>query len=208
VGYTTNPIFEMEIVDVLRTARSWLRIAAFDHPELIEEAITEVRDKLVLNPEIVVFGKKAYQHRSVGFFSDDETIGYQYSGSIATSQLISPSLSQLLAQVNQTFEAEYNGVLVNYYSDGSDYIGAHSDDERHLGPIGVISLSYGTTRKFRIRDRLTKAIVMDVPLPSGMLVHMGGDFQKEFTHEVPIEKKVREGRYSLTFRQHLLGPLR
>jgi hypothetical protein len=37
---------------------------------------------------------------------------------------------------------------------------------------------------------------------------MGGDFQKEFTHEVPIEKKVREGRYSLTFRQHLLGPLR
>jgi alkylated DNA repair dioxygenase AlkB len=47
--------------------------------------------------------------------------------------------------------------------------------------------------------------VMDVPLPSGMLVHMGGDFQKEFTHEVPIEKKIREGRYSFTFRQHLQG---
>jgi alkylated DNA repair dioxygenase AlkB len=195
----------MEMVDILRSSKSCLRIGIFEYPELIEEAISEVRDKLFVNPEVVVFGKKAHQHRSVGFFSDDETIGYQYSGSIAPSQPMTPSLRKLLRQVNATFQGEYNGVLVNYYSNGSDYIGAHSDDERHLGSIGVISLSYGATRKFRIRDRSTKAIVMDVPLPSGLLVHMGGDFQKEFSHEIPMEKKIRECRYSLTFRHHLQG---
>ena len=32
---------------------------------------------------------------------------------------------------------------------------------------------------------------------------MGGNFQKEFTHEIPIEKKVLDTRYSLTFRRHM-----
>jgi len=32
---------------------------------------------------------------------------------------------------------------------------------------------------------------------------MSGNFQKEFTHEIPIEKRVKGERYSFTFRQHL-----
>ena len=31
---------------------------------------------------------------------------------------------------------------------------------------------------------------------------MVGDFQKEFTHEIPVEKKVTMERYSFTFRKH------
>jgi alkylated DNA repair dioxygenase AlkB len=192
----------MEMVDLLRTSGSWLRLAIFSDMELVERAIGEVSEKLLFNPEIILFGKTAHQHRSVGFFSND-TIGYQYSGTTAPSQPLTPCLASLLTQVNELFESSYNGILINFYSNGSDYIGAHSDDERFLGPLGVISLSYGTTRKFRIRDRSTREIVMDVPVPSGALLHMGGDFQKEFTHEVPMEKRIREGRYSFTFRQHL-----
>jgi hypothetical protein len=32
---------------------------------------------------------------------------------------------------------------------------------------------------------------------------MGGDFQIEFTHGIPIEKKIKDVRYSLTFRKHI-----
>jgi len=32
---------------------------------------------------------------------------------------------------------------------------------------------------------------------------MVGNFQKEFTHEIPIEKKVKGTRFSFTFRRHL-----
>lgn len=190
------------MIDILRTSASWLQLAQFPHMELVSKAVGEVSTKLLVNPEIVIFGKTAHQHRSVGFFSD-EAMGYQYSGTTAPSQPLTPSLVSLLSQVNEFFGSAYNGILVNFYGTGSDYIGAHSDDERSLGPLGVISLSYGATRKFRIRDRSTREIVMDVAVPSGALLRMGGDFQREFTHEVPVEKRIREGRYSFTFRQHL-----
>ena len=36
------------------------------------------------------------------------------------------------------------------------------------------------------------------------IIQMGWDFQKEFTHGIPIEKKVRKSRYSLTFRTHTI----
>jgi hypothetical protein len=32
---------------------------------------------------------------------------------------------------------------------------------------------------------------------------MGGNFQNEFLHGIPIEKKIMDVRYSLTFRKHI-----
>ena len=29
-----------------------------------------------------------------------------------------------------------------------------------------------------------------------------GDFQKEFTHEIPVQRKIKDFRYSFTFRYH------
>ena len=40
-------------------------------------------------------------------------------------------------------------------------------------------------------------------LESGNMVQMSGNFQKEFTHEIPVEKKIKEERISFTFRRHL-----
>ena len=48
----------------------------------------------------------------------------------------------------------------------------------------------------------TKKIIIDIPTNSYELMHMGGKFQEEFTHEIPIQKKVKEERYSFTFRKH------
>ena len=64
------------------------------------------------------------------------------------------------------------------------------------------SLSCGATRKFRIRNKKDKKIVLDIPLRHGDLVLMKGDFQKEFTHEIPVEKRVTGMRTSFTFREH------
>ena len=96
-----------------------------------------------------------------------------------------------------------NGILINRYNDGNNCIGAHSDDESNLDNIGVMSLSYGAIRNFRIRNKQTKEIIMDVPTFPDKIIHMAGDFQKEFTHEIPIQKKILGTRYSFTFRKHL-----
>ena len=72
-----------------------------------------------------------------------------------------------------------------------------------MDDCGVVAISYGATRKFRIRDKKTQQIVKDFPLESYSMLQMGGKFQEEFTHEIPVEKKVKSGRYSFTFRRHL-----
>jgi len=35
------------------------------------------------------------------------------------------------------------------------------------------------------------------------MLQMGGRFQEEFTHEIPVEKKVKKERISFTFQNNL-----
>ena len=71
------------------------------------------------------------------------------------SQNLTSNLNELLNSINIIFNSDFNSILINYYKDGNDYIGNHSDDEKCLDKIGV-SLSYGSIRKFRIKDKITK----------------------------------------------------
>jgi alkylated DNA repair dioxygenase AlkB len=162
---------------------------------------------LIKNPKIKIFGKDAEMHRSVGFFSD-ESKGYKYSNQISKSIELPPFLKELLEKINKEFDTDFNGILVNMYSSGEDYIGAHSDDEKGLGKRStVIGISLGETRIMRFRGKKTPIIqngkkYVDMEMPNGCLFSME-DFQKEFTHEIPIQKKINGTRISLTFRKHL-----
>ena len=170
---------------------------------IIEKCVEEVQDKLLKNPEVFVFGKRGVQHREIGFFSD-ESIGYPYSNQLARSQPLSPHLKKLLKLINKKFKTKFNGILVNKYVNGLDNIGEHSDDESQLDNAGVIAISYGAVRKFRIRDKKTKKIVKDIPTLPNQIIQMAGDFQKEFKHGIPVQKKITEPRISFTFRKHIV----
>jgi alkylated DNA repair dioxygenase AlkB len=185
----------------IKTSKSFLNIHTFNNLELVKAAINDVDTKLIVRPKIIIYGKEAHQNRNIGFFSNT-SIGYFYSGQLAKSIPLTPNLILLLDNINSMFKSNFNGILVNKYIDGNNNIGAHSDDEKNLDPIGVVALSYGAIRKFRIRDKITRKILIDIPTESNEIIHMGGDFQKEFTHEIPIEKKVKTTRYSFTFRKH------
>jgi alkylated DNA repair dioxygenase AlkB len=166
--------------------------------------------KLVEHPEIVVRGRVCHQRRDVGFYSDSSQ-GYRYSGQVASAFPLdeAPFLREIIEEVNTTLGTHFNGVLINRYKDGNDYISAHSDSKIGLDKnnMTVASLCYGPGhRKFRIRRKTSSAstnpIVLDhVHLPRQLLV-MDGDFQNLYTHEIPVEKKVTGERISLTFRHH------
>ena len=156
--------------------------------EIIDKCIDEVKDCLDIKPPIKFMGKIVYQQRDIGFFSN-ETEGYYYSGKLASSKPLKPNLVELLKIVNTLFGSSYNGILVNRYNDGTNYISEHSDNENTLDDIGVVAISYGTIRKFRIRNKITKEKVIDIPTTSYSLIQMGGNFQNEFLHGIPIEKK-------------------
>ena len=142
------------------------------------------------------------QHRNINFFSDT-SIGYNYSGKLMKSQPLTKHLKTLMQIINIYFNSDYNAILVNHYVNGQNYIGAHSDNEENLGKTsGVVCLSYGESRTFRIRNKDSKKIVLDIPTVSNDIIKMNGDFQKEFTHEIPMQTKITGERYSFTFRKH------
>jgi len=174
----------------------------FVNKELLEQCISYVEPLLVERPEIIIYGKPCKQHRNVGFFSN-ESIGYKYSKKLMASQSLSVSLTALLFEINRMLGTQFNGILVNKYMDGNDYIGAHSDDETGLDGIGVVAISYGAERNFRIRNKNDKTIICNEPTTHCGILHMGGNFQKLYTHEIPMQKKITESRISLTFRTHI-----
>lgn len=193
------------MTSILRTEKSALILHNLEEEicNLIQICVEVVDSELDINPEIMVYGKVCHQHRSIGFYSDTSK-GYNYSSTITPSKKMHPCLRELLIYINDKFDYNYNGILINKYSGGEDYIGKHSDDERGLDSrVGVIALSYGAIRKFRIRNKLTNEIEIDVPTDPTKIIQMAGNFQEEFTHEIPVEKKVKGVRYSLTFRRHL-----
>ncbi len=171
--------------------------------ELLESCVEDVEGLLLHNPSMLVYGKECKQNRDVGFFSNVST-GYKYSGQIMTSIKLTQNLQSLLDEINQIFPSSFNGILVNHYATGVDYIGAHSDDERGLDPnCGVVAVSYGAPRIFRIRDKSDKKILCDIETANGQVIQMNGLCQKKYTHEIPQQKKITKPRWSFTFRKHV-----
>lgn len=74
---------------------------------------------------------------------------------------------------------------MNQYSNG-----AHNNDESCLdkgwGRNIVAGIACGSVR---IRDKKTNQIVLDYEHTPGTLIVMEGNFQKEFTHEIPVQKR-------------------
>ncbi len=95
-----------------------------------------------------------------------------------------------------------NSCLINYYRNGNDYIGWHSDDEQKsyiTNPIYSVSL--GDERIFQLRKKETGAIV-EIKLSNGsLLVMYGEELQLKYQHRVPKSKSDR-ARINLTFRYH------
>ncbi len=106
----------------------------------------------------------------------------------------------LLDAVQYESDAVFNFILMSLYRDGRDSISWHSDDERFLGPNPTIaSLSLGGSRRFCIRDKVTREKA-EVELNHGDLMVMHDDFQHRYEHHVPKTGKTVDPRINLTFR--------
>jgi alkylated DNA repair dioxygenase AlkB len=156
---------------------------------------------LIIHPPIYIYGKECKQHRNIGFFSDDSE-GYYYANQLAKSQPLTSWMKTIIAKVNKELNTDFNAILINHYENGTEYIGKHSDDEKYLGNNKVAIISLGQPRRFVIKDKTTGNVILDVKTKHKGLMIMEGDFQKEFTHEIPCEKTIKLPRWSLTFRKH------
>ena len=131
----------------------------------------------------------------------DTGLTYTYSG--VTHQAIpwTPRLLDVRRQVEAVAETPFNSVLLNYYRDGQDSMGYHTDAESELGVNPVIaSISLGGVRQFVMKHSATGA-KLKYELAHGSLLVMGGTCQHHWVHGVPKTKTVVAGRINLTFRK-------
>jgi alkylated DNA repair dioxygenase AlkB len=128
-------------------------------------------------------------------------IRYSYSNNLLETRSWSPLLLEIRAKVETFLNYAFNSVLVNWYRNGEDYVGWHSDNEPELGEQPFIaSLTFGAERVFEFRHK--KSLQQgQVLLRSGTLLIMQPNFQHDWLHSIPIDKRVQEGRINLTFRK-------
>jgi alkylated DNA repair dioxygenase AlkB len=150
--------------------------------------------------DVVVWGRRHKQPRLVAWFGDET---YSYSGITLNPSPWTKELRSIKLKIENLTGAKFNSVLLNFYRDGQDSMGAHSDDEPELGRNPEIaSVSLGATRRIRFIPRNKKYSVraFSVPLNSGSLLVMKGRTQENWLHEIPKEGSVLEARINLTFR--------
>lgn len=152
-------------------------------------------------PQITIYGRSVAVPRLVAWYGDAEA-RYRYSGLLNEPLPWTPLLADIRRQVQQEVRHTLNGVLLNFYRDGQDAMGWHSDDERELGRLPlVVSLNLGAARRFDFRRKGGSRIEHSILLEHGSLLVMSGPTQHYWQHQIARSRKVSEPRLNLTFRQ-------
>ncbi|HLA31730.1 MAG TPA: alpha-ketoglutarate-dependent dioxygenase AlkB [Pseudomonas sp.] len=151
-------------------------------------------------PQLQLYGRKVVLPRLVAWYGDAEA-SYRYSGLTHRPLPWTPLLAQIRARLVAAVGQPLNGLLLNYYRDGQDSMGWHSDDEAELGrnPL-VASLNLGGSRRFDLRRKGHSRIEYSLLLNHGSLLVMGGPTQHYWQHQVAKTRSPCAPRLNLTFR--------
>ena len=151
-------------------------------------------------PRVCLYGREYPVPRLVAWYGDADA-AYRYSGLSHRPLPWTPLLAQIRARLVETLGLPLNGVLLNYYRDGQDSMGWHSDDEAELGrnPY-IVSLNLGGSRRFDLRRKGQNRIEHSLLLNHGSLLVMGGPTQHYWQHQIAKTRMPCAPRLNLTFR--------
>jgi len=179
----------------LRWQPEWLDAVAADHWLAALLAQTPWQQ-----PQVFVHGRQHPVPRLLAWYGD-AGVGYRYAGLSHQPLAWTPLLAQIRARVEAAAGQAFNGLLLNYYRDGQDSMGWHSDDEPELGRNPLLaSLSLGGERRFDLRRCGASRIEYSLPLNHGSLLVMAGATQHHWQHQVAKTRSLCAPRLNLTFR--------
>ncbi|MFY8205447.1 MAG: alpha-ketoglutarate-dependent dioxygenase AlkB family protein [Arenimonas sp.] len=151
-------------------------------------------------PELFIHGRHVLTPRLCCWMGDPGAV-YRYSNTRFQPEPWTAAVLALKSAVEAASGAVFNSVLLNFYRDGRDAMGWHSDDEPELGPQPVIaSVSLGGVRRFLLRPA-SGGKSSGIALAHGSLLLMRGDTQNHYRHSLPRTAKPVDGRINLTFRK-------
>ncbi len=138
---------------------------------------------------------------------------YRFSGVDHTSMKIPEILTPFVDYANELdVNFKFNMCFINFYKDGNDYIGFHSDNESQIhrdkeGQIDVLSMSFGEERDFLLKPNdPKKGHKHEMVLKHGSVVLMAGLTQTSHKHSIKkVTNKTKANgmgrRVNLTFRR-------
>lgn len=126
---------------------------------------------------------------------------YKFNGMADEAEETIPDLVLPYLNIINIMDNGYNSVLINWYEDGGEYIGYHSDKTDHLVPdSNIYGISFGSERIMRFKNKVD-ATTIDYKLENNSIINMMGGCQSVFQHSIIQTKKVCGKRISLTFRK-------
>lgn len=150
-------------------------------------------------PQITVFGNQHLIPRKQCWMGDDGLL-YQYSGHQLVTEPWHQTVKEIQNKIAEQYDWSPNSCLLNYYRNGGDKMGWHSDDEPELGAKPLIMIvSLGGQRTLQFKHKTTQQLYSKI-VTSGSLLIMHPSTQSQYKHQVPVRKKQNEARISLTFR--------
>jgi alkylated DNA repair dioxygenase AlkB len=162
-----------------------------------DSTFAALRDELEVRQEhLRFFGRDVAMPRLTAWYGDPGAT-YTYSGLLNEPMPWTPVLGRLRDDLNAALSLRLNSCLANWYRDGNDSMGWHSDNERELCDT-IVSVSFGATRAFEIREGRQGSLT-GLLLGHGSVLSMTVGSQKRFSHRVPKELRAGE-RLNLTFR--------
>jgi alkylated DNA repair dioxygenase AlkB len=178
--------------------RLWSRAFGATEADVLQRVLRDEIDWQ--QEEIVLFGRRHLVPRLVAWHGDPGS-AYSYSGTAHEPRPWTPTLIAIRERIEALTDHTFNSVLLNRYRNGSDGMGWHADDEPELGRNPVItSVSFGATRRFKLRHRKRRDSVTTLELTHGSLLLMAGNTQHAYVHAVPKTAVVSGERINLTYR--------
>ena len=170
-------------------------------PAAADEMLALLRSRIDWQQEdIVIFGERRRVPRLVAWHGDPGT-AYTYSGTAHEPLPWTPELQRVRHRAEELTGHRYNSVLLNLYRDGRDGMGWHADDEPELGrEPAIASVSFGATRRFKLRHRRSRSAACTLDLAHGDLLLMAGGTQQHYVHAVPKTARPVGERVNLTLR--------
>jgi alkylated DNA repair dioxygenase AlkB len=152
------------------------------------------------NESVSLYGKVHELKRKTAYWGD-EGLEYRYSGKKAIAKGWNETVFEIKQAVEKVTGETFNFALGNFYHDGTESLGYHSDSEKDIVSKSVIaSVSFGAERDFLLKHNKTKEIIK-INLEHGSLLTMGGNTQQIWKHSVPSRLKIGTPRVNITFRK-------
>ena len=195
-------MYKMETL--IKTDTSFLRQIDFSKNALIILLACDlIKSKFEENLKVKILGGKKYTLDKKTIFLSNSIGNYNIMGQRFESHPFQCGFETILKIINEYFDTNFNGIIIDKYENGNHYTEPYSDYESYMNKNDVLILTSGNgfNRKMRIRERKTNIIVKDILMETNHVIQMGGEFQNDYKYEILADENVRNSITTLTFKK-------